>query len=180
MLPQSRDAPSADLLHVWDPFANAANRAAATSGDWWRLPGSGLRFNVVRAGMTRHAIRVGRLRRDRGISVARPTVLGNPFTIGVDGDRADVIAKYRHWLMRELRLNGAVRAAVERLRLAASRGEITLLCFCAPKPCHADVIAELLGADAWPPDDPNGDTGAAQRDERAREVDRAQSGSGRE
>ena len=34
--------------------------------------------------------------------VGRPTPLGNPFVIGVDGTRAEVIEKYRTWILHEL------------------------------------------------------------------------------
>ncbi len=87
-------------------------------------------------------IQIGRLRRDRGISVARPSVLGNPYKIGVDGDRAEVIAKYRKWLARELKRNDAVKDAMFRIANLARHGKITLLCHCAPAACHAEVVAE--------------------------------------
>jgi len=87
-------------------------------------------------------IRVGRLRRDRGFSVARPTVLGNPFKIGVDGDRDEVIRKYRAWFKVAVVEDARVRNAVERLVTEAKRHDITLLCHCAPQACHAEVIAE--------------------------------------
>ena len=90
----------------------------------------------------RSSIRIGRLRRDRGISVARPSVLGNPFKIGVDGDRATVIAKYRTWIAGAIKTDDAVRDAVYRIALAARHGDVTLLCHCAPQACHAEVVAE--------------------------------------
>lgn len=85
------------------------------------------------------------MRRDRGTSVARPSVLGNPFVIGADGDRAEVIAKYRAWFDDARRNDARVRAAVDRLASKAREGPVTLLCYCAPQACHADVIAEEIG-----------------------------------
>jgi Domain of unknown function (DUF4326) len=59
--------------------------------------------------------------------------LANPFRIGVDGDREHVIAKYRDHLLGQADLLAMV---------ADLRGK-RLGCWCAPLPCHADVISEL-------------------------------------
>ncbi|MEV3912799.1 DUF4326 domain-containing protein [Streptomyces canus] len=50
-----------------------------------------------------------------------------------DGTRAEVMAKYRVYLLRRPDL----LALVPGLRGRA------LACWCAPEPCHADVLAEL-------------------------------------
>jgi Domain of unknown function (DUF4326) len=70
--------------------------------------------------------------------VGRPTPVGNPFVIGPDGDRLEVIAKYRAWLLSQPDL---VRYVQLHLRGA------DLVCWCAPLPCHADVLAEIANAD---------------------------------
>jgi hypothetical protein len=63
----------------------------------------------------------------------RPSMWGNRFRIGPDGDRATVIAKYRTWIL--------TRPALLAL-LPLVQGKV-LGCNCAPLPCHVDVIAEL-------------------------------------
>ena len=88
-------------------------------------------------------IRIGRLRRDRGISVARPTPLGNPFPVGPATTRAQSIARYRAWLPEELLRNPDARRQFDRIVAAARAGDVTLLCWCAPEPCHAEIVAEL-------------------------------------
>lgn len=60
---------------------------------------------------------------------------GNPFTLGRDGDRAMVLAKYRRWLMDQPEL-------IERARREL-RGKV-LGCFCKPLACHGDVLAEVV------------------------------------
>jgi len=65
---------------------------------------------------------------------------GNPYTIGADGTRAEVIAKYERWL-----LEGDGRHLLPRIHELKGK---RLACFCAPEPCHGDVLAEL--ADALP------------------------------
>ena len=93
-------------------------------------------------------IRIGRLRRDRGFSVARPTALGNPFDVATFG-REEAIARYRV-AFPQLLETAAGAAQFARLLAAAREGDVTLLCWCAPLPCHADVIAEALRARLTP------------------------------
>ena len=59
--------------------------------------------------------------------------LANPFRIGADGDREEVIAKYRDYLLSRPDLLALLPC------LRGSR----LGCWCNPLSCHADVIAEL-------------------------------------
>jgi hypothetical protein len=53
-------------------------------------------------------ITIGRAKRGLGsllpgqVYVGRPGPLGNPFVVGRDGSRAEVIAKYRRWLWARL------------------------------------------------------------------------------
>src|SRR6202049_172775 len=67
------------------------------------------------------------------VYVGRPSKWGNPFAIGRDGSRDQVIAKYRAWIVRQ----PALMAALHELR-----GK-NLVCWCAPEGCHADVLIEL-------------------------------------
>ena len=67
------------------------------------------------------------------VYVGRPTKWGNPFVIGEDGSRSEVIEKYRNWLLS----NDELLAQVNELR-----GK-DLVCWCAPAACHADVLFEL-------------------------------------
>jgi hypothetical protein len=69
-----------------------------------------------------------------GVYIGRPSRWGNPFVIGKDGTRAEVIEKYRQHVLSSPEL----LAGLESLR-----GK-TLLCFCKPLPCHGDVLIELV------------------------------------
>lgn len=64
------------------------------------------------------------------VYVGRPTKWGNPFVIGRDGSRSEVIAKYERWLDSQ----PALVAALPELK-----GK-RLGCWCAPAACHADVL----------------------------------------
>ena len=66
------------------------------------------------------------------IYVGRPSKWGNPFVIGKDGNREEVISKYRDWITKQ-----EVFKDIEELR-----GKV-LACWCHPLACHADVLAEL-------------------------------------
>ena len=96
-------------------------------------------------------VTVGRVRRDTGICVGRPSPLGNLFHIGVHGTREQVIASYRLWLESVLRgdptpAGARARAMYWRLVARAREGDLRLLCHCAPEACHADVLADSINA----------------------------------
>jgi len=70
------------------------------------------------------------------VYIGRPSKWGNPFVIGKDGNREQVIAKYETWLK-----------APEQAGLIASLPELkdkTLACWCRPSACHGDVLARLV------------------------------------
>lgn len=67
------------------------------------------------------------------VYIGRPSAWGNPFVIGRDGSRDEVIAKYRDYIMGRPDLLA---------RLPELRGK-RLACYCAPKACHGNVLAEL-------------------------------------
>lgn len=72
------------------------------------------------------------------VYIGRPTYFGNPFEIGIDGDRKEVIEKYKDWFTMQIKTNYIFRTQLENLR-----GK-TLGCWCKPLPCHGDVIADYL------------------------------------
>jgi hypothetical protein len=80
------------------------------------------------------------------LKVDRTTRWGNPFRLGIDGDRAQCVALYRHWLVRGNAAVQGVRGDTrdELLRdLPQLRGH-DLACWCPPdQPCHAEVLLEL-------------------------------------
>lgn len=63
------------------------------------------------------------------VYVGRPTALGNPFVIGRDGSRADVLQKYRRWLWGAMQSrNETVLAELRRLAEQAATGNLILSC----------------------------------------------------
>jgi len=68
------------------------------------------------------------------VYIGRPSKWGNPFAIGKDGNRQEVIDKYREWLLNNDELL---------LDILELDGKV-LGCWCAPKACHGDVIIEVI------------------------------------
>lgn len=68
------------------------------------------------------------------IYCGRGSKYGNPYVIGKDGDRKTVINKFQQYLDQNKELQQQV------LKLRGMR----LGCFCTPKDCHVDVIAEFI------------------------------------
>ena len=67
------------------------------------------------------------------VYIGRPGKWGNPFEIGRDGTRDEVITKYRNWIQTQPHLLASLHEL---------RGK-TLGCWCSPKACHGDVLIEL-------------------------------------
>jgi hypothetical protein len=76
---------------------------------------------------------IGRAHGGRGPSFRRSDWY-NPFQIGKDGTREEVIEKYERYLLEER------PDLVE--RLPELTGKI-LACWCSPGPCHGDVLVRL-------------------------------------
>ena len=78
-----------------------------------------------------------------GEYIGRGSILGNPFYIGRDGDRDKVIDKYETWL-RSKGKDSAEQKELHRLMQKASYTELHLLCHCAPRRCHGDIIRKVI------------------------------------
>jgi Domain of unknown function (DUF4326) len=72
--------------------------------------------------------------------------LANPFVLRNEFERTSVIERYREWLAS--RIIAADRTVLEELKriltIGRSYRELHLFCWCRPRACHADVIAEIL------------------------------------
>lgn len=66
--------------------------------------------------------------------------LGNPFRLYREEDRPNVLELYRKYFYARIKRDREFRRRV--LALKNKR----VACFCAPKPCHLDVVAEWVNA----------------------------------
>lgn len=66
--------------------------------------------------------------------IGRPSKWGNPFEIGKDGTRKEVIEKYRQYILSNKELMNSLHEL---------EGKV-LGCWCKPHACHGDVLVELI------------------------------------
>ena len=71
-------------------------------------------------------------RPDGSVYIGRPSKWGNPFVIGKDGTRDEVIKKYEEYLWASGKISW----------IGELKGK-DLVCFCHPMPCHGDVLLRL-------------------------------------
>lgn len=72
------------------------------------------------------------------VYVGRPSKFGNPFLIGRDGDREEVVYKYRKFME-----NNPELCEDAKQELAGK----DLICWCAPALCHADILLDIANED---------------------------------
>jgi hypothetical protein len=92
------------------------------------------RTRVVHCQHEAYDVYIGRAMPKFGLAASK---WANPFRIGRDGGRADVIKKYEAWVRTQPELMAA---------LGEIRGKV-LGCWCVPDPCHGDVLARLADGD---------------------------------
>lgn len=73
--------------------------------------------------------------------------LANPFTIKACGSRLAALSSYREWLTEKIEVKDhEVCKELARLQSYARKGDLTLLCWCAPFACHGEILKEFLEA----------------------------------
>lgn len=65
------------------------------------------------------------------VYIGRGSPWGNPYVMGQDGTREEVIEMFESYLFQSDELLSKVGSLYGK----------TLGCFCAPKPCHGDILA---------------------------------------
>lgn len=68
------------------------------------------------------------------VYIGRPSIWGNPFSIGENGDRRQVIVKFKEYLDSNFELLSQVHLL---------KGK-TLGCWCKPYACHGDYLVEVV------------------------------------
>ncbi|MGB5769421.1 MAG: DUF4326 domain-containing protein [Crocosphaera sp.] len=73
------------------------------------------------------------------------SLLQNKFGIGRDGNREEVVEKYRQWLWSEVKKKGEVFNELIRIGKKVKAGEkVELVCWCKPYSCHGDIIKRCI------------------------------------
>ena len=68
------------------------------------------------------------------VYIGRPSAFGNPFVIGKDGTREQVIEAYERYVQEDPRLLELIKKRL--------KGK-DLVCYCAPLPCHGDILLKI-------------------------------------
>ena len=77
------------------------------------------------------------IKRERcDVRIDRSTRWGNPFRIGIDGDRDQVCDLHAEWIQTQPHLLAALH------KLKGKR----LGCWCKPRRCHGDTLKKLIDA----------------------------------
>ena len=80
----------------------------------------------------------------KGIYIGRPGPLGNPFIVGRNGSLDEVMKKCERHLSLGIKSDKKMAAAFERIKEAAKKGDVSLICWCAPKRCHGNIIKRMV------------------------------------
>lgn len=72
------------------------------------------------------------------VYIGRGSDFGNPFKIGIDGNRDQVCEKFERYVMSKPELIAKVKQEL--------RGK-NLLCFCKPLRCHGDTLIRIANKD---------------------------------
>jgi len=73
------------------------------------------------------------------VYIGRGSKWGNPFKIGRDGNREEVISKFEAYMMNRPDLIQALPELVGK----------TLGCWCKPKACHGDILKIMVEDELW-------------------------------
>ena len=68
------------------------------------------------------------------VYIGRPSIYGNPYRVGIDGTREEVIEMYERYARRNKEIMQNIPSLVGK----------KLGCFCKPKRCHGDVLVKLI------------------------------------
>lgn len=79
------------------------------------------------------------------VRIDRLSIFGNPFRIDDENNREKVIKDYEEWFHHQVTTNYRFRDEVIRIITMVYHGQnVSLLCHCAPLPCHGDVIKDYV------------------------------------
>lgn len=82
---------------------------------------------------------VNKTKESFNVYIGRGSLFGNPYVIGRDGTREQVIERYKEWFSF-LRTDPIVASEIIKLK------NKKLGCFCKPLACHGDVIADYVNS----------------------------------
>lgn len=81
-----------------------------------------------------------------GIYVGRPSPLANPYKLDDEKDREIVLQRYGAMLKSAIqKRDPQIITALQNIEAyLQEHGKCDLICYCSPKPCHADIIKQVI------------------------------------
>lgn len=67
------------------------------------------------------------------------SIFANPYIIGKDGTREEVIRKYEIYIRNRIKKESFYKQELLKLK------DKNLGCWCAPEPCHGNILLKLIG-----------------------------------
>lgn len=81
----------------------------------------------------------------KGVYIGRLTSFGNPYVIGKDGTREEVIEKYKMYIRYKIKTDSIFCSIFMNLvKKYLNAEDIVLICWCKPEACHGDVLKEMI------------------------------------
>lgn len=74
------------------------------------------------------------------VFIGRPSFWGNRYIIGIHGTREECVEKHKRDVLADPQL-------IERIKREL-KGK-TLICFCTPRLCHGDTLAQIAEGRLW-------------------------------
>jgi hypothetical protein len=84
----------------------------------------------------------------RATKTLKRSLLANPYAIGFDGDRDQVIKLYKRWLWHQINgkhnPNEVLKELLAIARLVKADNQVIFTCYCKPLACHGDVLVNCV------------------------------------
>jgi hypothetical protein len=66
------------------------------------------------------------------------SIFCNPYKIGKDGNREEVLEKYKNYIIKKIENDIDIKKELMKLK------DKNLGCWCSPDPCHGNILLELI------------------------------------
>ena len=71
----------------------------------------------------------------------KESVLHNPFKLKNESERVSVLDKFREYFNQLTQKDRYIKRLKE---IHDKHGELNLVCWCSPKPCHCEILKEMV------------------------------------
>jgi len=78
------------------------------------------------------------------VVITRKSIYGNPFHIGVDGDRDTVVEAYYPYALERYITDESFRESINYLVKLSYKVDLNLACVCHPLRCHGEKLKLLI------------------------------------